>query len=102
MSMHMRLTVLQFISSVCLQREAHDLGVKRLFQRSLSTRRAQAVVRGDAVTVGQAWQQVQAGRVQPDIDSLNTLLKCASRQQPPLPHPIPSLQPSRSNHTLPP
>ena len=43
---------------------------------------AQAVARGDAVTVGQAWQQVQAGKVQPDIDSLNTLLKCAPSPTP--------------------
>ena len=31
---------------------------------------------GDADTMGQAWQAVKTGSVQPDIDSLNTLLKC--------------------------
>ena len=35
----------------------------------------QAVENGDADKVGQAWQAVKAGAVQPDIDSLNTLLK---------------------------
>ena len=35
----------------------------------------QAVASGDADAVGQAWQAVKAGSVQPDIDSLNTLLK---------------------------
>ena len=33
----------------------------------------QAVVSGDADTVGQAWQAVKAGSVQPDIDSPQTL-----------------------------
>ena len=36
----------------------------------------QAVVNGDALTVGQAWQEVQAGAVEPDIDALNLMLKC--------------------------
>jgi len=45
-------------------------------------RAAQAVATGDAVTVGQAWQQVASGDVAPDVDSLNTLLKCR-------PHPPP-------------
>lgn len=39
-------------------------------------RAAQAVATGDAVTVGQAWQQVASGDVAPDVESLNTLLKC--------------------------
>ena len=92
---------LQPISSVRLQHIVRDrTGVKRRCQLSLGTRRAQAVARGDAVTVGQAWQQVQAGRLQPDIDSLNTLLKRAPSQYPPLLHPTRSLQPSSSNNTL--
>lgn len=41
----------------------------------------QAVATGDAVTVGQAWQQVRLGDVRPDVDSLNTLLKCAPADQ---------------------
>ncbi|KAK9845448.1 hypothetical protein WJX81_006660 [Elliptochloris bilobata] len=39
----------------------------------------EAVAKGDAVTVGQAWQQVRGGDVRPDVDSLNTLLKCFCR-----------------------
>lgn len=35
----------------------------------------QAVETGDADGMGQAWQAVRTGSVQPDIDSLNTLLK---------------------------
>ena len=37
----------------------------------------QAVENSDAVTVGQAWLEVRHGTVQPDIDSLNALLKYA-------------------------
>ncbi len=35
----------------------------------------QAVETGDADTMGQAWQAVKTGSVQPDIDSLNVLIK---------------------------
>lgn len=40
---------------------------------------AQAVESGEAITVGQAWQEVHVGAGQPDvdIDSLNAMLKCA-------------------------
>lgn len=89
-------------SAMCAYSKLHALqeGFWRRCQLSHGTRRAQAVARGDAVTVGQAWQQVQAGKVQPDIDSLNTLLKCAPSQQPPLLH-LTSLSPAKlSIHTL--
>ena len=41
----------------------------------------QAVQNGDAMTVGQAWQDVKAGTVKADdIDTLNTLLKYDHRR----------------------
>ena len=42
---------------------------------------------GEAITVGQAWQEVEVGAGQPDIDidSLNAMLKCAPIPQQHLP-----------------
>ena len=55
----------------------------------------QAVAKGDAVTLGQAWQQVRVGDVQPDVDSLNHASEVrAARWRPNFYEPICPLQKS--------
>ena len=54
---------------------SEDAGSDQRPGADLTSCLSQAVESGDAETVGQAWQAVKAGSVQPDIDSLNTLLK---------------------------
>ena len=54
---------------------SEDAGSEQRSGADLTGCLTQAVESGDAETVGQAWQAVKAGSVQPDIDSLNTLLK---------------------------